>query len=112
MSDDLDIPHSPDGLVTELRGMITHAREQVAQFVNAALTTLYWSIGNRIRHEILGEKRAGYGARIVASLGRQLEAEFGRGFGEKNLRRMIQFAEAFPDEKIVAALRRLLGRRD
>ena len=109
MSDDLDIPHSPDGLVTELRGMITHAREQVAQFVNAALTTLYWSIGNRIRHEILGEKRAGYGARIVASLGRQLEAEFGRGFGEKNLRRMIQFAEAFPDEKIVAALRRQLG---
>ena len=38
-----------------------------------------------------------------------LEKEFGRGFGEKNLRRMIQFAEAFPDEKIVAALWRQLG---
>jgi predicted nuclease of restriction endonuclease-like (RecB) superfamily len=38
-----------------------------------------------------------------------LEAEFGRGFGEKNLRRMVQFAEAFSDAEIVAALRRQLG---
>lgn len=33
----------------------------------------------------------------------------GRGFGEKSLWRMVQFAEAFPDEAIVAALRRQLG---
>jgi hypothetical protein len=38
-----------------------------------------------------------------------LELEFGRGFGEKNLRRMVQLAQAFPDESIVAALRRQLG---
>jgi len=38
-----------------------------------------------------------------------LESEFGRGFGEKNLRRMVQFAEVFPDEQIVAALLRQLG---
>lgn len=70
---------------------------------------LYWRIGKRIRQQVLKEKRADYGRRIVASLGRQLAAEFGRGFGEKNLRRMIQFAESFPDENIVAALRRQLG---
>jgi hypothetical protein len=39
----------------------------------------------------------------------RLEVEFGRGFGEKNLRRMVQFAEQFPDEQIVAALLRQLG---
>jgi hypothetical protein len=33
----------------------------------------------------------------------RLEVEFGRGFGEKNLRRMIQFAELFPDEQILTA---------
>jgi hypothetical protein len=38
-----------------------------------------------------------------------LEVEFGRGFGEKNLRRMVQFVEQFPDIKIVAALLRQLG---
>jgi len=38
-----------------------------------------------------------------------LSVEFGRGFEEQNLRRMVQFAEAFPDEGIVAALRRQLS---
>ena len=56
-----------------------------------------------------GEDAAGYGGEVVAALGRQLATEFGRGFGEKNLRRMIQFAESFPDAEIVAALLRQLS---
>ncbi len=36
--------------------------------------------------------------------------EFGRGFSEKNLRHMIRFAEVFPDEEILSALRRELNR--
>lgn len=35
--------------------------------------------------------------------------EFGGGFAEKNLRRMLQFAEVIPDEKIVAALSQEMG---
>lgn len=42
-------------------------------------------------------------------MGRQLEIEFGRGFGEKSLRHMIRFAEAFPDWEIVSALLRQLS---
>ena len=98
-----------DNLLSELRGMIASARKQVAQVTNTALVMLYWQIGRRIHHEILNEKRAEYGRQIVASLGRQLASEFGAGFGEKNLRRMIQFAVAFHDEKIVAALQRQLS---
>lgn len=45
----------------------------------------------------------------MAAVAARLESEFGRGFGEKNLRRMVQFAEQFPDEEIVAALLRQLG---
>jgi hypothetical protein len=45
---------------------------------------------------------------IVSALGRQLAADFGRGFDEKPLRHMIRFAKAFPDETIVSALRRQL----
>ena len=109
MSEANDIIKPTDVLLAELRGMIEEARGQVAQVTNAALTMLFWKIGQRIHRDILGKKRADYGKRIVASLGRHLTAEFGAGFGEKNLRRMIQFAEAFPDEEIVAALRRQLG---
>ena len=56
-----------------------------------------------------GNKRAAYSKEIAAALGRLLESEFGRGFGEKNLHRMVQFAEIFSDEKIVSALRSQLG---
>ena len=99
----------PQALLADVRELILATRSQVAQAVNAGLTMLYWQIGRRIRTDILKEQRAEYGERIVAALGRQLELEFGRGFNEKNLRRMMQFAEVFPDEKIVAALRRQLN---
>lgn len=49
---------------------------------------------------VLRLKRAGYGERIISALGRQLSAEFGRGFDEKSLRHMLRFAEAFNDETI------------
>jgi hypothetical protein len=45
----------------------------------------------------------------LAAVGRQLETHHGRGFGKKNLRRMVQFATVFPDAEIVAALRRRLS---
>ncbi|MDX2034157.1 MAG: PDDEXK nuclease domain-containing protein [Blastocatellia bacterium] len=96
-------------LLAELRELILATRSQVAQIVNAGLTALYWQIGDRVRREILKEKRAEYGAEIVSALGRQLEVDFGRGFSEKSLRHMLRFAEAFPDFEIVSALMRQLS---
>lgn len=96
-------------LLTDLRGLIAEARQDVARQVNSTLALLHWRIGRRILRDILKEKRAGYGEKIVSSVARQLEKDFGRGFGEKNLRRMIQFAEVFSDEKIVVALIRQLS---
>ena len=99
-----------DGLLVEdIRRLIAEARGHVATVVNAGMTMLYWKIGERVRREILKEKRAEYGAEIVATLAKQLEGEFGRGFGKRNLFRMIRFAEAFPDVKIVSALLTQLG---
>ncbi len=46
---------------------------------------------------------------IVNALSSQWTAEYGRGYTEKSLRHMIRFAEAFPDEVIVSALRRELS---
>lgn len=105
---DLSI-HQPTDLLTEVRELILQAREDVARTVDAGLTTLYWHIGNRIRKDILKEKRAEYGQQILQSLSAKLMAEFGRGYSERNLFRMIRFAEVFPDPKIVSALRTQLG---
>lgn len=85
----------PAAMLGELRELILTARQQVAQVVNAGLTLLHWKVGSRIHREILKQSRADYGAEIVATLSRELEAEFGRGFGRRNLFSMVRFAEYF-----------------
>jgi len=100
---------TPKALLKDLRDLIATARQDVARQVNAALVLLYWRVGKRIRQDILKEKRAGYGEHIVYAVSAQLVKEFGTGFSEKNLRRMVQFAEGFPDEGIVVTLSRQLG---
>lgn len=95
---------APETLVTDVREIITAARQTVARGVNAAMVLLYWKVGERIRREVLQEKRADYGDRIVSALATQLESEFGKSFAERNLRRMIQFSDVFPDLQIVSAL--------
>lgn len=96
-------------LIGELQEMIDEARSSIASTVNSTLTFLYWQIGNRIHKEILQNKRAAYGQSIVVSVSRQLIHQYGKGFAEKNLRRMVQFAEVFPDEQIVVSLIRQLS---
>jgi predicted nuclease of restriction endonuclease-like (RecB) superfamily len=97
------------GLLAEVREMILSARQSIATTANATLTMLHWQIGNRIRKDILREKRAEYGEQILSTLSKELEAEFGRGFGRRNLFNMVRFAEVFPDIKIVQSLIAQLG---
>jgi len=91
-------------LLSEVRELILETRQTVAQGVNSALVLLYWQIGQRIRSDILKEKRAGYGEKIFDALSQKLTAEFGCGFTERNLANMVRCAEAFPDAKILHAL--------
>ena len=96
-------------LTSDIRRLIETARHNVAVTVNAGLTILYWQIGDRIRQDILKEKRADYGEEIVSTLSRQLVKEFGNGFSRPNLFRMVRFAEIFPEGKIVSTLSRQLS---
>jgi predicted nuclease of restriction endonuclease-like (RecB) superfamily len=100
---------SADRLLGELRELIEAARTRVATAANVELTLLYWRIGRRIHADVLSGERASYGEEILATLSRQLVVEYGRGFAEKNLRRMVQFAEVFPDDQIVVTLSRQLS---
>ena len=88
---------SEPALLADVRGLILAARERVAQTVNVGLTVLYWRVGDRIHREVLGARRAAYGAEILPTLSAKLVPEFGDGYGVRNLARMIAFAETFPD---------------
>jgi hypothetical protein len=89
----------------DVRALIEAARQHVARTVNGTMVVLYWGIGKRIREDILHQERAEYGRQIVSTLSKRLTLEYGRGFTRTNLFYMMQFAEVFPDEQIVHALR-------
>ncbi|MEK6558351.1 MAG: DUF1016 N-terminal domain-containing protein, partial [Candidatus Margulisiibacteriota bacterium] len=97
-------------LFENIKQLIEQSKQQLAVAVNATMSMLYWQIGTKINTEIKAYSHSeSYGKKIVATLWRQLALEYGASFSEKNLRRMMQFAETFPDEKIVVSLIRQLS---
>ena len=96
---------STQSLIQDLRQIVEQARCRVASTANAELTMMYWHIGERINREVLGNQRAEYGKQIVSAVSTQLQEDFGtKGFEERTIRRMMQFAQMFPDIQIVSPL--------
>ena len=91
-------------ITKEIQLLIEQSKQQIAYSVNATMSLLYWQIGNKINQEVLQNNRGEYGKQIIVSLSRKLVNEYGRSFSEKNLKRMIQFATHFSDEKIVVSM--------
>ena len=91
-------------LVIELSSLIEESKQQVAKVANSTLTLLFWHVGKRIQEEVLKNERAEYGKQIVGTVARQLELKYGRNFTEKNVRRMIRFAQEFSDYNILPPL--------
>lgn len=84
-------------LFHSIRQLLLNAKERVRQTVNTAMVQTYWQIGRLIvENEQGGEKRAIYGTRVLADLGKRLSQEFGTGFSQTNLKLFRQFYLAFP----------------
>ncbi|TDE43189.1 DUF1016 domain-containing protein [Flavobacterium rhamnosiphilum] len=96
-------------LLNELSQLVEQSQQQVIVQNNSVLTLLFWQIGFRINETVLQNKRAEYGKQIVPTLSAQLENKYGRNFTEKNVRRMLRFAEQFIDKQIVVTLSRQLS---
>lgn len=96
-------------LLNELSQLVEQSQQQVIVQNNATLTLLFWQIGFRINETILQNKRAEYGKQIVPTLSAQLETKYGRSFTEKNVRRMLRFAEQFSDKQMVITLSQKLS---
>ncbi len=99
---------SNEKLFGDLSKLIEQSRNQVAMQANSTLTILFWQVGKRINDDILQNQRAEYGKQIVSTVATQLEHLYGRNFTERNVRRMMQFADIFPEMQIVVTLSRQL----
>ena len=74
------------------------------------MSMLYWEIGLKINKELANyADKSNYGQHLVENLCKDLSTEYGASFSVKNVRRMMQFASAFPDKKIVVSLIRQLS---
>ncbi len=109
MATDKNAGFEEENLLHALSQLIEQGKRQVVAQANSTLTLLFWQVGKRINDDVLQNKRADYGKQIVATVAIQLENKYGRNFTEKNLRRMMQFAEVFPDFEIVVTLSRQLN---
>jgi predicted nuclease of restriction endonuclease-like (RecB) superfamily len=94
-------------LFEQIKNIIEETKNNVAVAVNSSLTIMYWHIGKLINDEILQNKRAEYGKEIIVTLSRQLQDNFGKGYDEKNLRRMMQFAKNIDEKNIVTLSQQL-----
>ncbi len=82
---------------SEIKKILTNARNKVYQTANFAMVEAYWQIGKSIVEEQNGEERAEYGTGLLKELSKQMTQDFGRGFTVANLKNMRQFYLIFPN---------------
>ncbi|WP_439259569.1 PDDEXK nuclease domain-containing protein [Lonepinella sp. BR2930] len=92
-----NLPQTNNTLFSQIAEIIHQAKNQVRQTVNVAMVQSYWHIGRLIvEDEQQGESRAEYGKYVLKDLSERLTEMFGKGFDERELRKMRQFFLAFP----------------
>lgn len=87
-----------DDYIKDIKGILQQARKHSYKTVNTIMIQSYWLIGLRIvEQEQKGEKRAGYGEKIIENLSKELNAELGSGMSIAHLKNCRQFYCCFPD---------------
>jgi predicted nuclease of restriction endonuclease-like (RecB) superfamily len=86
--------------LSDLKLQVERARQRAATSVNRELVSLYWQIGRQILER---QQRAGWGAKVIDQLARDLRGAFPdmRGFSPRNLKYMRSLAEAWPENGFV-----------
>jgi predicted nuclease of restriction endonuclease-like (RecB) superfamily len=80
-----------------IRQILESARTNVARTVNTTQVVANWLIGREIFEEQQrGQKRAGYGERLIVDLADRLQNDYGGGYSVTNLKLFRQFFVAYP----------------
>jgi len=91
-------------LYHSVSSLIETTKESIYHSVNSELVLLYWNIGKTVKEDIIKAERANYGEKIVEILAKELSEVYGKGYGKRNLFRMVRFFEAFEDHQKVTTL--------
>ena len=88
-------------LFSNISQIIEKRKFNAISAANSQIVLMFWEIGKYINSVILKMERAEYGKRIVSTVSTQLQQKYGNEYYLRNIRRMMQFAEQFPDfEKV------------
>ena len=77
--------------------IIEQAQAVAYRQINETLIKRNWLLGMRIQHEVLKDKRAEYGEKVVKNLAGSLTKRYGRGFSMRNLYNFVSFYQNHPN---------------
>ena len=98
MTYDIQNTQEINNLYSEVREIITTARQNAVRSVDFYRVQMYWQIGRRIQEEEQkGKERADYGSFLLKNLALKLEPEYGNGFSVRQLERSRQFYRMYPN---------------
>ena len=79
-----------------IKEIINESRKHVVTYVNKTMLFTYWKIGKKIVEEQGGNSKSKYGDKLISELSKQMTFDFGKGFDERNLRKIRQFYLMYP----------------
>ena len=91
-----DLHYLDDTFYKDVRKVLEDARKRAYRKIENEIVIAYWQIGKMIVEKQGGESRAKYGDGLIKELSIKLTEDFGKGFDERELRRMRQFYTIFP----------------
>lgn len=91
-------------IIEDARTIINSARSSAVRSVDFCRVQMYWNLGKRIfEEEQQGKEWADYGTYLVKTLAKNLEKEYGSGFGIRQLEQSRQF---YDKEKVLSVARK------
>lgn len=92
-------------LYNDVCQIIDNTRNRLATTVNAEICLLHWTIGKRIKEDILDNKRAEYGKEVIKNLSVKLTEHYGKGWSSYKLQHCVRSAYTFAEDEIMYAVR-------
>jgi predicted nuclease of restriction endonuclease-like (RecB) superfamily len=96
-------------LYDQVYTLIDQSKQRIYAAFNQELTQLNWNVGKLIQQDILKNKKAGYGEKVITNLSIKLTREFGTGWSSQQLWNCLYTVETFPSWKILSTLSRELS---